>query len=360
MYVVVLAGGGGTRLWPVSRPDRPKPFLPLLGPETLFQRSVLRAAPLVGSDSIFVVVAPRYERFVRDQAPAASPIVEPAARNTAAAIALAAGAIERPDDEVMVVLPTDHWIEREAVFVGVLADAERELAQGAFGIPAPLVTLGVQVTRPSTEYGYLIPDPERGQGPTFGTGHRLDAYHLRWFEEKPTAERALALQQQPGVAWNAGMFLWQRGAIRRALRDFAPAAAAIADAETDADRARAYDEIDPTSIDRAVMEPAAAAGRVVMGSMDVGWSDLGSWTSLLASLPGAAGATGRVLQPGESAVLGEDDLLISGRNGRLDLVVGPRDTIALDTPSALLAGARSQEPAVRALLERVAAEESQT
>ena len=95
-----------------------------------------------------------------------------------------------------------------------------------------------------------------------------------------------------------------------------------------------------------------------MGAMDVGWSDLGSWGALLAALPGANGAAGRVLQPGETAALGTDDLLVVAENGRLDLLVGPRDTIALDTPSALLAGGRSQEPAVRALLERVAAEES--
>ena len=354
MYVVVLAGGGGTRLWPLSRPDRPKPFLPLLGSESLFQTTVGRLRDVARPEDIHVVVEPRYEALVARQAPGVTRVVEPAARNTTAAIALAAGVIERPSDDVMVVLPADHAIEKEGVFAGVLRDAERELAGGFLRIQAPLVTLGVQVTRPATEYGYLIPDLERGR-----TG-ALDAYVLARFKEKPEREEAEELARQPGVAWNAGMFLWQRGAILDALQRYAPDAAAIAAGTSDPERATAYAAAEPLPIDRSVMEPAAADGRVVMGAMDVGWSDLGSWGALLAALPGANGAAGRVLQPGETAVLGSDDLLVVGDNGRLDVVTGPRDTIALDTPSALLAGARSQEPAVRALLERVAAEESHT
>ena len=112
MYVVILAGGGGTRLWPLSRQERPKPFLPLVDDRSLLQHTVGRILPLVDESDIFCVADRRYGQLVRDQVPDVGLIVEPAGRNTAAAIALARAVIDRPDDEVMVVLPADHWIAR--------------------------------------------------------------------------------------------------------------------------------------------------------------------------------------------------------------------------------------------------------
>src|SRR4051794_30885608 len=148
MYVLIMAGGGGTRLWPLSRPERPKPFLPLVGDETLIQRTVRRILPLVDETDIFCVADQRYGQLVRDQVPDVGLIVEPTARNTAAAIALASAMIDRPDDEVMVVLPADHWIDDEDGFRAVLAVAAEQLATGVFNIEAPLVTLGVRPTGP--------------------------------------------------------------------------------------------------------------------------------------------------------------------------------------------------------------------
>src|SRR3954463_5166379 len=132
MYVVILAGGGGTRLWPLSRPDRPKPFLPLVGSESLLQRTVQRILPVVGAGDIFCVADQRYGQLVRDQVPDVGLIVEPTARNTAAAIALASIVIDRPADEVMVVLPADHWIADEDGFQAVLTVAAERLATGVF------------------------------------------------------------------------------------------------------------------------------------------------------------------------------------------------------------------------------------
>ena len=362
MYVVILAGGGGTRLWPVSRPDCPKPFLPLLGDESLLQRTVERVTPLFAEGDIFCVTDRRYGQLVRDQVPDVRLIVEPSARNTAAAIALATAVIDRPDDEVMVVLPADHWIADEDTFRKVLSIASDRMAWGAFDIEAPLVTLGIRPTQPSTDYGYLRPDTMRGS--------RIDgvpAYPLLGFEEKPTDARARELINMPGVSWNAGMFAWRRGAIQAALEKYTPLPMLIGQATgSELFLAGAYDRIQPISIDKAVMESAADDRRVVMASLDVGWSDLGSWTALLAALGNgdAGGATGRVVQRGEMVELRPDDLVVRPVDGRLVVDAGPAlaggsgGTVAADGVWAHLAGARNLSAQVEALLERVARQEA--
>lgn len=350
MYVVILAGGGGTRLRPLSRDDRPKPFLPLIDDRTLIQHTVDRLPS--GLSGVFVVADGRYGDLLRTQVPHVELIAEPVGRNTAAAIALATLAIDRPDNEVMIVLPADHAIEKEERFADVLDAAGRHLVQDVFGVSTPLVTLGVQVAGPSTEYGYLIPVVERGADVA-----GLQAYPLCAFQEKPDVDRARELARQPGVAWNAGMFLWQRGAIRAALSEFTPLTLALEGAIGKRDAlAAAYGALHTRSIDYEVMEPSAAAGRVVMASMDVGWNDIGGWTALLAQI-GASGI-GRVLQQGETTDIGGEDLAILAREGRLVIQAGP-STIRSDGTVALLSGAAADRERVEQLLARVAAKEAQ-
>jgi len=348
MYAVIMAGGGGTRLHPLSRPERPKPFLPLLGSASLLQAT---AARLPTSD-ITVVTDRRYERFVKDQLPAATVLVEPMGRNTAAAIALATVAIDRPEDEVMVVVPADAHIDpaRDDLYGHVLRNAAEHLASGSFDIELPLVTLGVEVEHPATTYGYLIPDLATRQNVD-----GLDAYRLQRFEEKPTVERAEELLKEPGVAWNAGIFLWQRRAIRAALGRFTGLLQTIGPmVESPAMLERAYESIQrAVSIDYAVMEGAAQDRQVVMGSMDVGWSDLGSWTALLAAI-GARGE-GSVVQPGESVTVGDDDLVVRRRDGRLGVVVPPeRGSMTAAQPIAILRGSAPDRAIVEALIARCA------
>jgi mannose-1-phosphate guanylyltransferase len=355
MYAVIMAGGGGTRLHPLSRAERPKPFLPLLGGETLLQATARRLRVL--TDDITVVTDRRYERLVRDQLPDDALLLEPMGRNTAAAIALATAAIDRPMDEVMLVIPADAHIEpgREATYQDVLRIAAADLATGAFDIEDPLVTLGTQVTRPATEYGYLLPDLDRGEdvGPADAP---IRAYPLQAFEEKPKLARAEdLLKRVPGAAWNAGMFLWRRRAIRAALlrytglvQSLEPMAGAPQLLE------RAYEAIQqPLSIDHAVMEGAARNGQVVMASMDVGWSDLGSWTALLAAI-GARGE-GAVIQAGESASVESGDLVVRRVDGRLGVIVPPeRGSITAAQPIALLRGSAPDIGVVESLIERCA------
>jgi mannose-1-phosphate guanylyltransferase len=351
MYAVILAGGGGTRLHPLSRPERPKPFLPLLDERSLLQRTVERLTGL--TSDITVVTDRRYERLVREQVPAAALVVEPLGRNTAAAIALAALTIERSDDEVMLVLPADQTVEDGGVFRAVLRQAEH-LATGSFEIDDPLVTLGTRIDRPATEYGYLIPDLARGE-----TTDGLRAYPLLRFEEKPKPARADELAKQEGVAWNAGIFLWRRRTITAALGRYTGLLQSLGPmAGTRTSLERAYEAIQrPVSIDYAVMEGAAQSGQVVMASMDVGWSDLGSWTALLAAL-GARGS-GAVVQAGETVQVEDDDLVVRRIGDRLGVIAPPeRGRMTAAQPIAVLRGTGPDRMLVEQLLERCAEPEA--
>jgi mannose-1-phosphate guanylyltransferase len=351
MYAVIMAGGGGTRLHPLSRPERPKPFLPLLGAASLLQATAAR----LPTDDVTVVTDRRYERLVRDQLPDADVLLEPMGRNTSAAIALATAAIDRPDDEVMLVVPADAHIVDEARYTSVLRAAAEHIATGACDIADPLVTFGTQVTHPATGYGYLIPQLDRR-----ASIDGLDVYPLRSFEEKPKPARAEALAAEPGIAWNAGIFLWRRRAIRTAIERYTGLIQLIG--PTIAQPAllqHAYEQLKPMSIDHAVMESAARNGEVVMGSMDVGWSDLGSWSALLSAI-GARGE-GSVVQAGETVEVEDGDLVVRRLDGRLGLIAPPeRGSMTAAQPIAVLRGAAADRHLVEALIERCDGPEGST
>jgi mannose-1-phosphate guanylyltransferase len=357
MYAVILAGGGGTRLWPLSDPQHPKPFLPLF-PErrhsSLLQKTVDRLTDgaelgLAESD-LTVLTDRRYEGLVRAQVPGVTVLSEPVGRNTAAAIAYAVLAVERDFDEVMVVLPADHLVQREDVFREVLASAEVELARGAFGIESPIVTLGAQPDGPSTHYGYLVPDPDRQQWPQGG----LHSYLLKEFAEKPDVARATQLLRTPDVSWNAGIFMARRRAFLDALGRYTGLLDQLRPALGNAAAlAAAYDGVAPVSIDYAVMEPAAADGLVVMAGMDVGWSDVGTWRALLDALVAGYHGAARVVPPTESVALASGDLAVLRKaDNRLVLEAGPRELRSAQ-PIGLLPDARPHAEALTELLARV-------
>jgi mannose-1-phosphate guanylyltransferase len=360
VYAVILAGGGGTRLWPLSTPECPKPFLRLLGDESLIQRTVARLAPFIGPEDVFVVTDRRYLPLVADQlpaVPAANLIGEPMGRNTAAAVALAAEAIARPDGETMLVLPADSHIADEAGFREALAAAEEVSRSGV------LVTLGVTPDRPETGYGYVLALPPARQvrgRPTFAVDR---------FVEKPTVERAQELLSTGLASWNAGIFAWTRAAIRDQLSRHAPdivgpirviAAdldAADLDAATDLDSA--YASLRATSIDYAVMEPASLEGAVAVVPIDVGWSDLGSWAALRDVWVAAAAASARSDTLSGSEGFGNrrdigshGSLVLAG--GRFVATIGLRDVIVVDTPDALLVCAADRSQDVRQIAEEFA------
>ena len=345
MYAVVLAGGGGTRLWPLSRPECPKPFLHLLGDETLIQRTVARLAPLVAPEDVYVVAERRHMKLVAEQLPAipaSNLLAEPIGRNTAAAVALAAEAVARPEDEVMLVLPADAHVADEAGFRAALAAAGVVATVEAAARGGPLVTLGVTPNRPERGYGYVLAKPPARQ-----VAGRL-VFDVERFVEKPTAEKAEELIATGLASWNAGIFAWTRATIRDRLARHAPEILgpirAICASGTLDDLEAAYPSIRATSIDFAVMEPASLEGGVAVVPMDVGWSDLGSWAALRDIWQAAAGVAPGAVGRGNRRDLGSKDTLVLAGD-RLVVTIGLGDTIVVDTPEALLicSAGRSQE-----------------
>ena len=277
IHPVILCGGSGTRLWPRSRAVRPKPFLPLIGEQTLFEQTVARCARDAGFAAPLVVTGTAHLPHVEQQLAgdgAARVIVEPSARNTAAAIALAA--LRLPADAVMLVCPSDHHIADRAAFQAAARAAAGLARQGW------LVAFGIEATAPETGFGYLQ------QGEPVGTA----GFKVARFVEKPDRARAEQFLAAGGYAWNGGIFAFCAGTFLDELARYRPdiaarARAAVADGrENGAEfhpNPTEFDLIDSESVDYAVMENTAHAAMV---RADMGWSDIGNWEALHAARGG--------------------------------------------------------------------------
>jgi mannose-1-phosphate guanylyltransferase/mannose-1-phosphate guanylyltransferase/mannose-6-phosphate isomerase len=288
IHPVILCGGSGTRLWPLSRKARPKPFLPLVSEETLFEEAVRRVAGDARFAAPLVVAGATHGDLIVAQlgdTPGARLIVEPCARNTAPAIALAAALL--PEDAVMLVCPSDHHIaDAEAFRAAAIAAAE--LARQDY-----LVAFGIAPDGPETGYGYL----ERG-APLAG------GFAIARFVEKPDLARAKDYLASGNFSWNGGIFAFRAGRLLEELAAHRPEMASLvrqAVAEGREDGMRFHPAIEPfaaisgDSIDYAVMENTSTAAMV---SVDMGWSDIGNWAALADALAGTADAEGNVARGG--------------------------------------------------------------
>ncbi len=309
IHPVILCGGSGTRLWPVSRQALPKPFLPLLGEETLFEQALARVADGAYFAPPMVVSGAAHAELVTAQLgerPGARLVIEPAAKNTAPAIALAAALL--PQDAVMLVCPSDHHVADRAAF------RASALAAAALAREDYLVSFGIAADRPETGYGYL----RRGE-PLAG------GYAIRQFVEKPDRPRAEAYLASGEYSWNGGIFAFRAGHLLAELAAHRPemarlVAEAVAGGHSEGARfhpaAEPFAAIAGESIDYAVMENTA---RAAMVPADMGWSDIGNWAALADALAGEADAGGNVAR-GAVDIAGCSDVLAFTDGPRISAV----------------------------------------
>jgi len=343
IHPVLLCGGSGTRLWPLSRKSYPKQFVPLTGEETLFQASARRLAgpdfalPLVltGADFRFIVT----EQLMAAGVDPAAILIEPAGRNTAAAVLAAALWLAAQDPAaVMLVAPSDHVVPDAAAFRAAVA-AGLPVAQAG-----RLVTFGITPDRPETGYGYL----DLGQPPD-GSGAPVP---LARFVEKPDAAAAAAMLAAGHYLWNAGIFLFRADAIIAAFR--AHAADLLAPVQAALDSARAdlgflrlaaapWEGVRDVSLDYAVMEKAGNLSVVPFGG---GWSDLGGWDAVWRD---AARDADGLATAGQTTAIDCQDTLLRAEDPRQELVgIGLRNIIAVAMPDAVLVADMSRAQDVKA------------
>ena len=351
---VILSGGSGTRLWPLSRQSYPKQFLPLLGEQSLFQATVARLRPITNRPP--VVVTNQDHRFlVAEQLRTlgvndASLLLEPVGRNTAPAIAAAALHVLTRDEggepPLLLVLPSDHDIRDGDAFRGAVQAAAEAAAKGR------LLTFGIRPHRPETGYGYI----RAGETPLPDGGGTV--YPVAEFVEKPDAATARRYLDSGDYYWNSGMFLFRADRYLAALEEFAPdilraCRRAVAEGRADLDffrlDAEAFAACPSDSIDYAVMERTREAGVV---PLDAGWSDVGAWSSLweLAECDEHGNAR-------RGDVLCEDtrDCYVHAEH-RLVATLGVKDLIVVETPDAVLVADKHASQDVKRIVTRLRAD----
>lgn len=342
LWALIMAGGAGTRFWPLSRLARPKQLLRLAGDRTLLAATLERVAPLVPPERVLVATVADVAAAVRRElphVPAENILIEPVGRDTAPCVAWAAWRLAaREPDAAMVVLPSDHVVpDGDALRAALLGAARWARRSGG------LVTLAIRPTRPETGFGYL----ELGEAAPF----EVPVVRVRRFVEKPdraTAERYLAAGT---FRWNGGIFAWTCTALIAAVRAHLPALAAGLDelmrgasaGEGDAALARRYAALPRVSIDFGVMEKAAGVWAV---PVEFAWSDLGSWPALAEVHEAENG----VVAVGDTVAVDSDGAVLVS-DGPLIATIGARDLIVVSTPDVVLVVPRERAQEVKGLVE---------
>ena len=334
---MILAGGRGTRFWPLSRKKRSKQLLALDGKQTMIQQTVARLLPLASPKTFWIITNDDLRPAILKQLPKlpkAQVLAEPVGRNTAPAIGLAAFLLLREHpDAVIGMFPSDHVISDEKSY---RATIERGVEIAAAG--ENIVVLGIRPNRAETGYGYI----------EAGTGFGDDAFRVRRFTEKPDAETAAAFVAAGNYFWNSGMFLWSARTLANALREHLSKTASLLEeiASTSGTRKfrhtfhRLYPKCENISVDYAVLEPRSAkgeqAGNVFCLPADFGWNDLGSWTALHEHRTTKSNPLEGNLIEGEGVFVLHAHGNYVHAPGKFVAAVGVSDLVVVETADALL------------------------
>ena len=339
-HVVIMAGGIGSRLWPLSTPDVPKQFIDVLGVgRSLLQLTADRFAPLCAPDHFWVVTGRRYAALVREQLPDIPEdqiLLEPEGRNTAPCIAYASWKIQRKDpDANVVVTPADALVLKTEAFAATIAKALAFTAERS-----AIVTVGITPVRPETGYGYI---------------HAAEALHgqlvkVSEFREKPDLDTAVGYLADGHYFWNAGIFVWNVATIVQELRACAPQIAAVMDAlapslfteKESAELARLFPQCEKISIDYAVMEKASC---IYVIAEDLAWSDLGSWGSVMSHLK--ADEAGNAVVGGDVRLFGCRDCFVHTAGEKTVVVEGLDGYIVAESDKRLLICRLSKEQHIK-------------
>lgn len=349
---MILCGGAGTRLWPVSRQQFPKQLLSLLGEQSLLQQTAQRLSGDRFAPSL-IVSGEDQRLFIERQlqsvgAPVEAILLEPAGRNTSAAAALAAAWVQRGGgDEILLLMPSDHVIGDRDAFLKSIEIGLPHAEQGA------IVTFGAQPTGPNTQYGYIEADTAAGSGD--------GAFAIARFHEKPDAEKAAEYIQSGRFFWNAGIFLMKASTLLDEMRRFLPASLeaitnSVSGATNDGAFVRpaadAFNQAENVSIDHGIMEKTAR-GVIVPVQMD--WSDVGSWDAVWGL--GAKDADNNMTRGDVVTLDTRDSLLWS--NGPLVATIGLDKMVVITVGDAVLVAPMDRVSDLKALVERVKAEHSE-
>lgn len=349
-YAVIMAGGGGTRLWPLSRKTKPKQMLSLFDERTLFQTSVQRLQGLFPPEKIFVVTVNEQADKLRSQTPEIPRenfILEPNPRGTASVVGLAAIVIERLDPKaVMAVLTADHFIKDEVRFRKLLVDAYKVATSDA------LVTLGIEPTFPATGFGYIQ------CGEPLEQFVEQQAYKVLRFKEKPDENQAKAMLETKDHVWNSGMFVWRVDTILAEFSRQMPALyqslekikAALGTSASKQVLFAEWKNLKSETIDYGIMENAKQVA--VIPAAGLGWSDVGSWDSLFDVLSGDE--NGNIVMGGEHLALDTSNSLVYvNQEHRLIVTIGVNDLVLVDTGDVLLVCHKEQAQRVRQVVDHL-------
>ena len=352
-YALILAGGSGTRFWPLSRQARPKQLISLFDDVSLLQRAIKRLEALIPAENILILTNPAQEKEVRAQAPQlpeANIIAEPCRRDTAPAVALGIGLVAARDPEAsLVILPSDQLIENEAAFCALLQEALTCATQNNV-----LLTLGIKPTWPCPSYGYI----ERGEAAPALASHPQapTCYKVAQFREKPNAQKAAEFLAAGNYSWNAGMFIWSVKSACQQLQKHAPELARFIEAlkAKKADPCfiqEAFPLLTPISIDFALMEKA---DNVYNYEATFDWDDVGSWISvgkyLEQSPEGNQSNTELITQEA-----GQNIVFLKGAKKPVALL-GVENLIIVDSGDALLIAHKDQADAIKHIVDKLPTE----